>query len=92
VKQSKYSPATSKEHDWALNFAERAWMSPNNLNKAFALFAVHLEHEGILMSMLLEKVSFWRRPRRGIRKGFEDFGIDDKVSFINITQSSFNVL
>jgi hypothetical protein len=89
VKQWNYSLATSKEYDRALNFATDAWTSPNH--KAYVAFMVHLEHEGIPMSMLLDLVEV-AKSHSGVNlaeafaKVLKDFGIEDKVSFITLTK------
>jgi hypothetical protein len=41
-----------QEYDGRLNFATDAWTSPNH--KAFVAISVHLEHDGVPISMILD--------------------------------------
>ncbi|KAF6759529.1 hypothetical protein DFP72DRAFT_789780, partial [Ephemerocybe angulata] len=43
-----------QEYDGALSFATDAWTSPNH--RAFVAFTVHLEHNGVPLSLLLDFV------------------------------------
>jgi hypothetical protein len=72
-----------QEHDGALSFATDAWTSPNH--KALVAITVHFEHEGILISLLLDIVEV-ARSHTGVNLAIafadvpNDFGIGDKVS------------
>ena len=65
-----------------MNFATDAWTSPNH--KAYVVFTVHFEHEGLPMSMLLDLVEV-AESHLGVNlantfaRVLEDFGIEDKV-------------
>jgi hypothetical protein len=72
-----------KEYDGALNFATDAWTSPNH--KAFVAFTVHMEHEGVPISMLLDLVEVAKsHTGENLAEAFEkmlkEFGVEDKVS------------
>jgi hypothetical protein len=72
-----------KEYDGALNFATDAWTSPNH--KAFIAFTVHMEHEGVPISMLLDLVEVAKsHTGENLAEAFEkmlkEFGVEDKVS------------
>jgi len=71
-----------------LNFATDAWTSPNN--KAYVAITVHLEVNGVPISMLLDIVEV-ARSHSGLNlalafaKILEDFGISNKeLKFINL--------
>jgi hypothetical protein len=65
-----------------LNFATNTWTSPNN--KAFMAVTVHLEDNGVPISMLLDIVEV-ARLHSGLNLALvfveilEEFGISDKV-------------
>ena len=71
-----------QDYDGQLNFATDAWTSPNH--KAFVAFTVHFAHEGVPVSMLLDRVEV-AKSHSGVNlaaafsKVLEDFGISDKV-------------
>jgi len=72
-----------KEYDGLLNFATDAWTSPNH--KAFVAFTVHMEHEGVPISMLLDLVEVAKsHTGENLAEAFEkmlkEFGVEDKVS------------
>jgi len=72
-----------KEYDGVLNFATDAWTSPNH--KAFVAFTVHMEHEGVPISMLLDLVEVAKsHTGENLAEAFEkmlkEFGVEDKVS------------
>ena len=66
-----------------LNFATDAWTSPDH--KAFVAFTVHMEHEGVPISMLLDLVEVAKSHTgenlaEAFKKMLKEFGVEDKVS------------
>jgi hypothetical protein len=77
-----------QKYDGRLNFATDAWTSPNQ--RAFVAITVHLEHDGVPISLLLDIVEV-AKSHTGVNlatafaKILEDYGISEKVMIINIT-------
>ena len=79
-----------QEYDSALNFTTDAWTLPNH--KAYVAITVYFEHEGTLISMILNLVGV-AMSHSGVNlaetfaKVLEDFGIKDKVRFHSYRQN-----
>ena len=72
-----------KDQDGRLNFAADAWTSPNS--QSFLVLTVHLEYNGIPISLLLDIVKLAESHSglnlaRAFTKVLEDFNISNKVS------------
>lgn len=73
----------TQEYDGKLSFGTDAWSSPNN--KSYVAVTVHLEQDGVPLSILLDVVEV-ARSHSGINLAKEfakilaDFGISNKVS------------
>ncbi|KAJ3513595.1 hypothetical protein NLJ89_g2859 [Agrocybe chaxingu] len=70
-----------RAHDGTLSFATDAWTSPNH--KAFIALTIHLEHDGVPISLLLDLVEV-AKSHSGVNLAvafanvLEEFGISDK--------------
>lgn len=87
IKKNKNLTLNLKDYDGALNFATDAWTSPNH--KAFVAFTVHMEHDGVPISMLLDLVEVAKSHSgenlaEAFIKVLEDFGMKDKVNYPGI--------
>lgn len=73
---------STQDYDGELSFSTDAWTSPNN--RPYVAVAVHFEHDGEPMCMLLDIVEV-SASHSGVNlaaafaKILEDFGISDKV-------------
>lgn len=84
-----------QEYDGHLSFSTDAWTSPNG--RALVAVAVHLEHDGEPLCMLLDIVEVsashtGANLAAAFAQILEDFGISDKVSANRLRDTSFTHL